>query len=68
MLIVVKCTEVCGGGGVEDLRQTRLQELLREKACQDCVTDHAMHARLGCDEGSQMSRGCDVSPSLEPDS
>ena len=68
LLIIVKCTEVCGGGGVDDLRQTRLQEVLRKKACQDCVTDHAKHSRLGCDEGSEMSQGCDVSRSLEPDS
>ena len=57
LLIIVKCTEVSGGGGVDDLRQTRLQELLREKACQDCVTDHAKCSWLGRDEGSQMSRG-----------
>ena len=24
--------EICGGGGVDDLRETRLQDLLREKA------------------------------------
>ena len=40
----------------------------RERACQDCVTDHALDARFGCDEGSQLSRGCDVSRSLELDS
>ena len=43
LLVIVKCTEVCGSGGFDDLRQTRLQELLREKACQDCNTDHNMN-------------------------
>ena len=26
------------------------RDLLREKACQDCVTDNALDARFGCDE------------------
>ena len=42
------------------------QELLREKACQDCVTDHAMYARLGCNEGSQMSPGAMSRTLLNP--
>ena len=39
-----------------------------EKACEDCVTDHTVNSRITCNEGSQMSRRCDVLCSLEPDS
>ena len=27
----------------------RLEEPFREKACQDCVTDHDKYSRLGCE-------------------
>ena len=53
---------------VDDLRETRLQDLLREKARPDCVSDHTLDARFGCDESSQVCRGNDVSRSLEPNS
>ena len=53
LFVIVKCTEVCGSGGFDDLRQTRLQKLFREKARQDCFTDHTVNSRFSCDEGSQ---------------
>ena len=40
--VTVKRADIGGGGCLDDLRETRLQDLLREKTCQDCVTDHAL--------------------------
>ena len=68
LLIVVECAEPGGGGCLDDLRETRLHDLLTEKACPDCVLDHSFGARLGCDESSQVCLGSDVTRSLEPDS
>ena len=56
-----------GGGRFDGLRETRLQELLREKARPDCVSDHTLDARFGWDEGSQVRRSSDVPRSFEPD-
>ena len=36
------------------------------EACQDCVTDHALDARFGCGEGSQVCRSCNVPRPFEP--
>ena len=68
MLIAVECAEIGGGGCLDDLRETRLQDLLREKACPNCVSDHTLDARFGCDESSQVCRSSDVSRSFEPNS
>ena len=65
LLVVV---EKGGGGGLDDLRETRLQDLLRENARPDCASDHTLDARFGCDESSQVCRSSDVSRSLEPNS
>ena len=45
LLITVKCAETGEGGCLDGLRETRLQELLTEKACPDCVTDRTLDAR-----------------------
>ena len=42
--------------------------LLREKARPNCVPNHTLDARFGCDESSQVCRSSDVSRSLEPNS
>ena len=68
LLITVKCAEVGGGSCLDDLREARLQDLLREKACPNCVSDHSLNARFGCDESSQECRSSDVSRSFEPNS
>ena len=72
LLTVVK---VGGGGCLDDLGEARLQDLLWEKACPDCVSDHCMDARFGCNESSpspspssQMCRSGDVSRSFETNS
>ena len=66
LLIAVECAEVGGGGCLDDLREMGLQDLLREKACPNCVSDHTLGARFGCDESSQVCRSSDVS--REPNS
>ena len=58
LLVAVECAEIGGGGCLDDLRETRLQDLLREKAFQDCVTDHALDARFGFDEGDEPELRC----------
>ena len=47
LLIVVESAETGGGGGLDGLRETRLQDLLREEACPNCVLDHTLDARFG---------------------
>ena len=68
LLITVECAEIGGSGGLDDPGETRLQDLLRENARPDCASDHALDARFGCDESSQVCRSSDVSRSLEPNS
>ena len=41
LLITVECAETGGGSCLDDRGEARLWELLREKACQDCVTDRS---------------------------
>ena len=60
LLIVVESAEIGLGGGLDDLRETRLRDLLREKASPNCVPDHTQDARFGCDESSQVCRSSDV--------
>ena len=64
LLIVIKSAEIGGGGCLDDLREARLQDLLWEKACQKCVSDHTLDALFGCNESSQVCRSSDVSPSF----
>ena len=67
LLIAVECAEMGGGGCLDDLRETRLQDLPREKACPDCVSDHAMDARFGCDESSPAPKvACAMPSSMRP--
>ena len=61
LLVVVECAEIC-----LDDRRGRASRLLREKACPNCVSDHTLDARFGCDESSQVCRSSDVSRSFEP--
>ena len=56
LLITVECAERGGGGCLDDLRGTRLQDLFREKACPNCASDQTLDARCGCDESSQLCR------------
>ena len=42
--------------------------MLWGKPCPNCVQDHCLNARFGCDESSQVWRRCDVSRSFESDS
>ena len=63
LLVAVECAEIGGGGCLDDLRETRLQDLLREMAC---VSDHTLDARFACDESSQVCKSSAVSHSLEP--
>ena len=49
LLIVIKGAEIGGGGGLDDLRERRASNLLREKARPDRVMDDTLNARLGCD-------------------
>ena len=67
-LLNMECAEIGGGGCLDDLRETRLQDLLKEKARPDSVSDHTLDARFGCDESSQMCRSSDVSRSFKPNS
>ena len=62
LLVAVECAEIGGGGGLDDLRETRLQDLLREKACPNCVTDRTLDARF------EVCRSSDVPRSFEPNS
>ena len=48
--------------------ERRLRDLLREKTCPNCVSDHCLDARFGCGESSQMSRCSVVWRSFEPNS
>ena len=41
---------------LDDLDEARLQDLLREEPCPDCVLDHSLDARFGCDESSQVCK------------
>ena len=68
LLITVECAEVGGGGCLDDLGETRLQDLLRRKACPNCISDHTLDARFGCDESSQVCRNSDVPRPFEPNS
>ena len=68
LLVAVECAEISGGGGLDDLRETRLQDLLSEKARPNCVSDHTLDAWFGCDESSQVCRSSDVPCSFEPNS
>ena len=65
LLNTVECDEI-GGSGY--LRETRLQDLLREKACPNCALVHCLDARCGCDGSSQVCTSSDVSRSFEPNS
>ena len=64
VLIIVQCPERSEGGSLDDLRETRLQDLLREKARPNCVSDHSVDALFGCDESSQVCKSSDVSHSF----
>ena len=44
LLINVKCAEAVGGSCPDDLREVRLQDLLRENSCPNCVLDHSLDA------------------------
>ena len=68
LLIAVECVKIGGGGCLDDLRETRLQDLLRKKACPNSVSDHTLDARFGCDESSHVCKSSDVPRSFEPDS
>ena len=67
LLIIVKCAE--SGGDVSMApRRGVPPDLLREKACPNCVSDHSLDTRFGCDESSQVCRSSGVSRSYEPNS
>ena len=68
LIIVIKSAEICGGGCFDNNGEVRLQDLLWEKACPDCVSDHSQDAQFGCDASSQTCRCSDVSSSFEPNS
>ena len=65
LVFVIQGVEVGGGGCLDDLGKARLQDLLREKACPNCVSDHGLDARFGCDESPWMCRCSDVPRSFE---
>ena len=54
------------GGCLDDPREARLQGLLREKACPNCVSGYGLDALFGCDESSQVSKSSDVRALLNP--
>ena len=62
----VQSAEIGGGGCLDDLGEARLQNLPWEKACPNCVLDHSLNARIGCDESSPVCRSRDVSRSCVP--
>ena len=66
LLVTVECAETVWRWRS---RETRLQDLLREKARPElCLGSYLQDARFGCDESSQVCKSSDVSLSLEPNS
>ena len=68
LLGIVECAETGGGSCLDDRGKASLEDLIREKACPNCVWDRRLDARFGCDESSQVCRRSDVSRSLEHNS
>ena len=58
-----ECAEIGRGGGLDD-SETRLQNLLREKARPIFVSDQTLDAWFGCDERAPRCAGAAMSRAL----